>query len=419
MFALLGIYVTFWFVLFILPLVPNTIESLTNKPNRNRIGPASAKRDYEVSQFGYFTELQPGRVKIITRGGEFVRCIMNYEDHLFLGEAKDQNLKPNNDRYWEVGETKDHAKARDSHPIPWKNSWMIWVFFFFSIPWWVWKRWVMKVTGFVFTGIYPYQRVRTYPLEYFIKKKEGSSQLGEGTSASDRHGEEKIYRIEDYSDHFRVADFQFPIRVPSADTKDKIPVRVFVDIMAQVFNPYQTAYWIDDWSARLSAAAVDAVTHYTRGRHYDDVISITDESKSREFSDEVLKIGNNETSGTAAKSNSVTEIGIKLSQALIIDISPVRDEDGKKLGELARARVERQSMEERAVGLSANLRKQAEAVRENGHIGLAVLAAERNVRTAEAAGAKAIVVIGGSNDVDPIQAAILHELKQQSGDTKP
>ena len=213
-------------------------------------------------------------------------------------------------------------------------------------------------------------------------------------------------RIEDYSDHFRVADFQFPIRVPSADTRDKIPVSVFIEVMAQVFNPFETAYWIDDWSTRLSSAGVDAVTHYTRIRPYDDVVSIRDAEASRDFSDEIARIG------TLDAKNSVAAIGIRIKQVLIVDISPRREEDGIRLGEVARARVDRDSAELRAEGRAAEIRKQSEAVRENGHIGLAVLAAERNVRTATAAGEKAIVVVGGGGDVDPIQVAILQELKK-------
>lgn len=390
----LGIYVGFWITMFVMPLVPNFIEGLTNKPNRNRT--SSDGRDYEVSKFGFFTEVLPGRVKIIERGGEFIRCVMSYEDHLFRGEIPGVNIRFNDDDYWEVVETKDYKNqgASDSHPIPWKPTWLTRVFFVFSLPWFVWKRWTFKVTGFVFTGVYPFQKVRTYPLEYFKKVKHGG-------------GEEEIRRVEDYSDHFRVADFQFPVSVPSADTKDKIPVKVFIELMARVFNPYETAYWIDDWSPRLSAATVDGVTHFTRSRYYDNVISILDEGDSRELSESIKKIGNDKDAP-----NSVVVIGIKISQALVIDISSTRDEDGIRLGEVARARVDRDAAAIRAEGRAAEIRKQAEAVKDNGHIGLAVLAAERNVRTAGAAGEKAIVVIGSGGDVDPIHAAMLQEIKK-------
>jgi len=420
--VIVGSYLGFWIVLFVMPLIPTFIERLTNKPNRNNPDGPSSKRNYPVSEFGFFTEVLPGRVKIIERGGEFVRCVMSYEGYAFKGEIQKETAKkrllPNDDAYWEVKKTP--SKMTDSHPLPsdWtkfrkgmskkeKAKYLLVTFpiIFFSIPWWIWKRWVFKVTGYVFTGIYPFQRVRTYPLEYFKKMKHGD-------------GKEEITRIEDYSDHFRVADFQFPVRVPSADTKDKIPVKIFIELMAKVFNPYQTAYWIDDWSSRLSAASVDGVTHFTRAREYDNVISIMDPANNRDLSKEIEKIGTKGTSKDPVQ-NSVHAIGISLSQALIIDISPVDDKDGQRLGEVARARVDRDSAVIRAEGRAAEIDKQSVAVKNNGAIGLAVLSAERNVRTAGAAGDKAIVVIGNGGDTDPIQAAILHELKKQNEGSQP
>ncbi len=413
--VIIGFYLGFWIVLFVMPLIPTFIERLTNRPNRNNSEGPSSKRDYLVSEFGYFTEVLPGRVKIIERGGEFIRCIMSYEGHAFKGEVQSPTLKnkiyPNDDAYWEVKKTSTEEK--DSHPIPWKEppvglftfGLSIIPFILFSIPWWTWKRWVFKITGYVFTGIYPFQRVRTYPLEYFKKMKHGG-------------GEDEIIRVEDYSDHFRVADFQFPVRVPSADTRDKIPVRVFIELMARVFNPYQTAYWIDDWSSRLSAATVDGVTHFTRAREYDNVISILNPANSRDLSTEIEKIGEQKTKKNPV-SNSVHSIGIKISQALVMDISPVREKDGERLGEVARARVDKDAAVLRAEGRAAEIDKQAEVVAKNGAMGLAVLAAERNVRTASAAGEKAIVVVGNGGDTDPIQAAILHELKKQNEESQP
>ena len=417
--ALGAMYLGFWFSFFLLPLIPGFIEKLTNKPNRWR-GSYTSTGEYEVSNFGVFTEVLPGRVKIIQRGGEFIRCVMSYEDHVFSGEVPGSDLKRTDDDYWEVLETKllraRDIKARDSNPVPWNPSWIGLLFFLFSIPWFFWKRWVLKVTGYVFTGIPPFQTVRTYKLEYFKKIKEGSTSVGESDDETNEHGEEKIIRIEDYSDHFRVADFEFPVRVPSADTKDMIPVRAFVDVVAQVFNPYGTAYWTNDWSSRLSAAVVDAVTHYTRAEFIDNVISIkdADPAKQREFSRRVVEIGNDEKRGAAAAPNNVVRIGIRLIQALVIDLSAVDPQDRKDLGELARARVRRQAQEEAAIGRAAEINKQAEAVRNNGHIGLAVLAAERDFRVAEAAGNKAIIVIGSGGAVDPIQAAQLQELKKLS-----
>lgn len=414
-------FIGVWIALFVAPLIPNVIERLTNKPNRERGDGPPDERKYPVSEFGFFTQVLPGRVKIIERGGEFIRCVMSYEGHVFRGEVPGETIngrpiQPNDDAYWEVRVTPADpgSNAKDSHPLPfprkmlgWRSvsSWLLLPFLPIRLLWWFWKRWVYRITGFVFTGIYPFQKVRTYPLEYFRKIKRES-------------GADDVVRILDYSDHFRVADFQFPVRVPSADTADKIPVKVLADVMARVFNPYQTAYWIDDWSARATAAISDQVTHFTRPKPLDEVLSAPVTGDVRALSNSLLAIG--KRPGPEPE-NSLVPIGIEISQALIPDISlaKIEDDNVKKLADLAFARVDRQAQEERAKGRAAELRQQAEATRDNGHIGLAVLAAERNVRTAAAAGEKAIVVVGGSADADPIQAAILHELKKQNEGSQP
>lgn len=399
--AVLGAFLGFWLVLFLLPLIPKAIELLANNPNRHQPGDygPNMECEYPISEFGFFTELLPGRVKNIERGGTFIRCVMSYEDHAFEGEVENSSLKRNDDRYWEVIPTTDRDDVSESHPIP-KPS-ISKMLFVLPLLWWAWKRWVYMVTGFVFTGIYPFQKVRVYKIERYEKTKMAD-------------GSERIERIVDYSDHVRVADFQFPIRIPSADTKDKIPVKVFTELMFRVFNPYLAAYQTDDWSARTSAAAVDAVTHFTRLRPLDDVLSAAeDEEQTRALSNELMRIGDR-TLDTQTSPNTITQYGLQTIQALIIDISLRDKEDEDKFGDLAVARVDSAAEAERAKGRAENLREQMKAIREDLPVGIAVLAAERNVRTAEAAGDKAIVIMGSGGDTDPLQAAILAELKKQN-----
>lgn len=411
---LLGCIVAFFMVLFALPLIPGAVASLANNPNANdprrkEQERGSEERDYPPSTFGFFTKLAPGQVKIIERGERFVHCIMRYDGHLFKGQDPNNDIRRNTSDYWEVVETKKHPGTQDAHPIP-TPKWR-WTIAFFGIPvlWWLWKRWVYMVTGHVFTGIYPFQQVLVYPIERSRTVKRSD-------------GVEEVFRVADYSDHFRVADFRFPVLTPSADTKDKIAVKVLNELIARCFNPYLTAYGTDDWSPRLYAAASDGVTNFTRPRPLEEVLSGTAVT-IRALGDEIKKIGERPVSGTTASDtpNSTLPFGIEISQVLTVDISLANPSDAQKLGDLAIARVDRQAKEERAKGDAAQLREQAEIMNQYGHNGLAVLAAERNVRTADAAakGKGAVVVVGGgSNTVDPIEAAMLHELKQlNNGET--
>lgn len=363
--------------LFILPVIPTAVERLSNRPNRFRGDSKIA--DYPVSSFGFFTSLAPGQVKIIEAGDRFIRCIMRYNGHTFKGFV-DSSISETTSEYWEVVETP--PGRQDAHPFPLpKNG--IYILF------WAWQRWVYHLTGYVCVGIYPFRRVRTYTLDRLKKARGGS-----------------IVETQDYSDHFRVADFMFPVEVPEADTSDMSTVRVEVESIPQVHNPFMVAYQTDDWADRLASEIKSDVTGYTPTRPLSEVLAAKNDSGPNGLIHILMK--------------EAATPGIRMKQVLITDISLVepRTEIGKKTAGLAVARVERQVKEELAKGDAAQLDAQIAVVKAGGHIGLAVLAAERDVRTAQAAGDRAVVVLGGGGgNADPIQAAMLQELKDISTKT--
>ncbi len=367
----IGVLVALVLFLFILPLIPTAVERLSNKPNRFRNDSKIA--DYSVSNFGFFTSLAPGQVKIIEAGDRFIRCIMRYNGHTFAGFV-DSSISENTSDYWEV--IKTPVGKDDAHPFPAPEIGL-------SVLFWAWQRWVYHLTGYVCVGIYPFRRVRTYTLDRFKKARDGS-----------------IIEIEDYSDHFRVADFMFPVEIPKADTSDMSTVRVEVEAIPQVHNPFMVAYQTDDWANRLASEIRSDVAGYTPTRPLTEVLA----AKNNGGPDGLIQVLMKESATP----------GIRMKQVLIPDISQVEPdtEIGKRTAALAVARVDRAVKEELAIGDAAQLKAQIDVVKEGGNIGLAVLSVEGNVRTAKAAGDRAVVVLGGNGgSADPIQAAMLHELK--------
>ena len=385
-----------YLVLFVLPLVPGTIAALTNKPNRNR--PKNKPEaeinthDYKPDRFGFFTFLQPGRVKMIERNGRFIRAIMDYDGRKFDGELPNE-LTSDQPGYWKVIDT---PKGRyDSHPIPFPVRKLglrilIWLLYWpLSILHWFWKRWVYWLTGGIFTGISSFQGVRVYPMERLRK-----------ITLSD--GSVVFIRIEDYSDHFRVADFQYPVVVLRADTQDKLPAEVTFNEIGRTENPYLTAYNTDDeWPQRFRASVTDAISNFTRSRPLNEVLSAKDRTKAsaREFTRTV----------TEDAAESLKEIGIILRESQNIDISPVLDDTSKVVGAVALAIIERDALKERAVGQAAQLRETGRALNENPE---AVVTSnnEAMVRAAEAAGKNGFVFLGGGK-VSAGQAALIREIR--------
>ncbi len=274
-----------------------------------------------------------------------------------------------------------------------------------SILWWMWKRWVFNRTGYIFTGIYPFQVVRVYPMERFDR-----------VTRSD--GTVDLVRREDYSDHYRVAHFQYPAKIAKADTRDKIPVNVLLNEISQVFNSYLAAYNTDDdWPTRFLGSVSNRVTMFTRPRPLDEVwTSLTPETVGQ-LADFVTLGGKHLTdqernAGVTAPEGSTAAFGVKIIETQVLDISPSNPVDEHDLGAEARADVTRKADEHLARGKAAYVREEGEALKAHPYADI-VVQTEGMVRAAEAAGsAGGIVILGGGQSFDPAQAALLKELRE-------
>ena len=435
--VLIGLPAGFLMYVFALPLIPGEIDKYINRPNANRpTNDEEANRfDYTANTNGYFTYVEPGRVKMIERGGRFVRAVMSYPGHKFAGEVQDTTvlpthlqgsaLLPTHREYWEVVRTPQGE--RDSHPVPFPRITWLWTFYSpFSVLFWLWKRWVYWITGAVFTGIDPYQGIRVYPMTKFVlSTSDGSNGKPAGTII--------VHIKRDWSDHYRVAHFQLPVIVPDVNTADKIAVSVVINGIFVVFNPFLTAYYTDnEWSTRLLASVSDAVTRFGREHPLDEVLSAQSSSVSaagaapatptaptgKLLAQEIARIGRRDMNGSA------TEFGIMIPDPendppQILDISVVDPEHRKKVADLALARVEKEAAKERAIGHAAEITEQGKALAANPEA-MIIPRIEGDVRVAQAAGDKAIVVLGGaSGGTDPTQLAILAELRRLRGGNNP
>ena len=422
MWILVGILLGFYLCLYLLAYIPGAVEALSNKPNRLRPVPERqdiTKRDYDPSLFGFFTTVRPGQVKLIQRGGKFVCGILDYHRHMFKGELTTNDLVPRDSEYWEVIDTP--RGEQDTHPIPfpiqkWAELWNKpqWLLYFpISILWWSWKRWIYNRTGYVFTGIYPFQVVRVYPMERFDR-----------VTRSD--GTVDLVRREDYSDHYRVAHFQYPARVARADTRDNLPVNVLLNEVAQVFNPHHAAYNTDDdWPTRFLGSVSNRVTMFTRPRPLDQVWTAQSPDTVEELSKFVTLGGAHVTDEERAAGviltvteGSTCAFGVKIIETQVLDISPSNASDEQQLGAPARSKAQRLGDEELAKGRAAYIREEGLALREHPHADI-VVQNESMVRAAEAAGKNGGIVILGSSGqtIDAGIAAILKELRTQRGDT--
>ena len=407
--------------LYLLPLIPGVIDSLSNDPNLYRPKPERQDiraRDYDPSTFGFFTTLHPGQVKIIKkRGGRFVRCIMAYDRHMFKGERSDNELTTKHADYWEVVDT--GSSYQESHPIPFPKTkskgwwWLLWaISLLIRVPWWLWKIYVFRITGAVFTGLPWFQIVLVYPMERFYR-------VTHGTHGTHDRGEVELIRREDYSDQYRVAHFQYAALIGKADTRDKISVNVLLNVVAVVFNPYTVAYNTDnDWPTRFLGSISNRVTLFTRGLPLDEVWTAKSPDTAAELAKFITDGGTYFSPEELARDphlydGSTCQIGIRIVETQVLDISPSNPDDELQLGGQARAIVQKLADQELAKGKAAYILEEGEALKAHPHADI-VVQTEAMVRAAEAAGRNGGIVILGGQSFDPGQAAILQELRKQN-----
>lgn len=400
--------------MFIIPLVfPGLIHKLVIDPNKDRPAPVAGNPEsadspvhYDANKIGFFTYLEPGQVKLITRwGGSFIRAVMDHVGWKFAGESPVNTLEPKNQAYWEVEKTPDGE--RDSHPVPFPlfgkkgGERLRWFFYSpISVYWWAWKRYIYSLTGAVWVGIPGYRTLVIY--RYDRSKQFTERYTDEQQRPATR---ENLKPTWDYSDHLRVANFPFGVLVPEADTQNMVPVRAMFNIMGRVKNPVITAFNSDNrWPTIYRTGAMDAISASIRHRPVNAVTAAAHRDSANDLAKEITE---------RLKDDEVALLGIEVTQAQYIDVSTVDSEHAERLADAAIAAVDRDAAVLRAEGNAARLQKIGEAIKDHPHAET-IMQTDASVQMATQMkdNPSAIVNIGGAA-VDPIQAAILKELRQQ------
>lgn len=344
----------------------------------------------------FFTKLTPGEVKIIVRGDKPVRMVMNNSSKKFKrsGTKDDPShweLENIQDTTADSNDTGDSTESEDptsdSHPL---------------IRWWA--KLVYTATGAVFTGIYPFQRVYEYEIERTTINRDE-----EGRPETEKTDSNLVLNVKrDISDHFRTRQFLFPVRVASAETKDKIPLDIIGVAEMEVQNPHKAAFGTDRWDHAVINLVTDAIITKVKQMDLDKVLSSDNETEARSISEAVEGIDK----------YGFEVCGVNILKFRILEINPVLDEAGLKAIQAAALAIQQAKATITDGQARADaLRSINKANEEGGQHAVATMEAEMLVRAAKAAGAGGGNVIltpnnGSRSIVDPMQAAILAELQK-------
>ncbi len=348
----------------------------------------------EKSDFGFFTELPPGICKIKERGGDFLIPLMNYTGHTYAGMKSGAKI-PIQDpkRYWVVVESGDDPDF-DPLKFPDPSRWDF-VFGSYRYPWWLWKIIIFKATKLIFTGIWPFQKIRVMPMEY-LKELPGLAISATGQK------KKQYEKVTNFSDHFRIASFDFLNLIESADTSDGVPLEMLVAFTGRVFNPWLAAYRADrSWTVRVNNFLPGAVNDYTRGKPLDEVYTGED-------------TGVTETVESLGKRNRFTqgeepifwEFGIEIIRALVPNRSIIDHEVQRKVSERAVALADKRATIIRAEGTAKAIELESRAITEGGEEGrlAAKYRRDKEVVNNLPNGASVIVTLGdGESSTDPLK----------------
>lgn len=365
---LAGVFTGFMIItVIILAVSPLYAPGLTNKPQNG-----------ERSGFHLFTFIEPGQVKLVTRGEDLVRMIMNTDGKKFrrAGPA---------DEYWKIEDGETNDPLIGIHPL--------------VMPW---ARYIYKTTGAVFTGIWPFQQVREYRLERTkLTRKEKQSDGEHTVGVSNLH----LVVTEDYSDHVRLREFLYPMHITGAESKDKIPLDIIGVAKMAVRNPYKAAYGTDRWDHAVVNQSTNAIGERTKTLTLDESLTAENADSARGISRAVLEI-----------SDDLDVAGIDITGFDILEINPDLDAEGLAAIQ-AEALAKQKAKATRTDGDARAdvIRALNKANQEGGDQSTKSMEAEAFVRAAEAAGKGGIVILSPSNaqqSQDLTQLAILAELRK-------
>lgn len=350
------------------------------------------------NNFGVFTSLSPGQVKIIERGDTPVKFLMSFGGHSFQGGPYGDLSEEENYKI----ETKGKGGVMEVLPIPkffkfGSNNWFFSLFDIMFVThrylWWICKVIIYIPNGMIFTGIPPWQKVRIYKLEY-LKLEKG-----------------QLVTRSNYSDHFRAMPFDVYIKVPSVETNDNVVLEVTFHLICKVVNPWKTAYKVtkdEGWYNRINGLLAGQVRDYYREKTYDQTLS----GKT----DLIEKIVGKTKDNTTEMKSQLNLIGIEIDKISVYDQSVLDKELMKSLGAVAIAKANATARGIEAEAEADAIKKIVEQVVHGGEQGNLVYRQESTIRAIEAAPEGALISINttpnSSEEDGAVKKGILVETRK-------
>lgn len=344
----------------------------------------------------FYTDVQPGRIKAVLRGGNVIRYLMNYTGHKFSRTGQDIT----NDVFWDVKE------GNDTVPLIHTEKFHFMKFLFWPLNAKYTFRWfnsaVYRMTGHVFVGIWPFQILYIYKFTRKVPKLDEH-----GTPVIDEQGLPVLIDNIESTDHVRARVFTWEVEGQAGETKEGLQVLIRAIANVRTTNPQKALFGADKWDVVLTSTILRVLASIIRTMPLDEVLTASNEEREA-LASAIMKEANKKLSkfGLQIDDYQIVDYEAKLSpEDLAALTAPWRAEKLKQ--------AERIAGEGRGEGRAAEISRVAEAVKAGGEEARRAQELEAQISQAKEAGASGgVVILGSQIGTDGTNAAILAELKK-------
>lgn len=356
------------------------------------IAPHLANDPKRPERYYIFTKVEPNQFKFVMVGGKIKKGLMNFPGHKIVDE----------------GDGLDAYEIVPSAEIPDQTEEMNFL-----------EGVVYHYSGYRYVGIV-FGNLYTYPfsrVEEFLRQ-DGNLEIEGKTSISD---------------HFVLSEQTYPFEIPNVETggEENVLITIRGKFTIQIINPRKAAFVSrGQFLQQILAALRVRGKNYARGRGtFDQLLGTTKEIVEAETKQKILEsVGSdlvlvNDTIETGPGSANLW--GVRLLRVLVEDIQmtdpeaeksrtkryiATRDAEVKTIGADADAAAYKKIKAGQATGDAGYLETVTEAIHKNGSVAVMLTQQQTQIATAKEA-ENLILNIGAGDSVNPIDAAILQELK--------
>ncbi len=361
---------------------------------------------------------------------DFVGLVQKGEE-IILGETPGRrNLTPENPGFWALEEVDDPTLPSKVGPYHRFSLIRLWV------------AYINLFTDVALIGVRKFYRIRWYPIEKTrYTKSVQKIETGE-TKTSYEIIPPAPPADPEYSNHIRVAPFDWAVAISNAETKDRFAWAFLIVVNVECMNPWITLNNHENWSRFLTQAVTDAIVRALRRLELKDVIGLGPESSPDSPTSTPVKLGDEGRDQVISAVYAIDKrlkeiIGLELSMSAdllseeysgavqILSAEPVfrTEKDKQAFMQIWRAEQEAEAKiilgKAEATSEALVVEKVAEAVAKNGEAGLAVQRMQSIERAAETGKSTLLFDTGEAktSNTDKLLAMLVAEReKQQQGE---